>query len=260
MSVSTARSAELPGLARKPFAPFHRQDRNFHLAYVALIWLGILAGFGPEVVTHIRTHAAPFPPIVHVHAVVFVGWLALFTTQILMVRTRRLEFHRRLGWAMVGVAAGMAVLGPLTALIADARHLGTPLSDPPFIAIQFTDILAFVGLMIPAVLLRKDAATHKRLILLATIYISDAGFARFVGSAFGSVLGHGFWGFWAVAYLGPALLMVGVGAYDLATRGRLHPAYLAGVAYAVALQMTAVTLYHNAAWSAVAAALVKRFA
>ena len=50
--------------------------------------------------------------------------------------------------------------------------------------------------------------------------------------------------------------MFGFGAYDLVTRGRLHPAYVAGVLWALALQCTAITLFHNAGWKALTLHLI----
>ena len=43
--------------------------------------------------------------------------------------------------------------------------------------------------------------------------------------------------------------MLGLGVYDLATRGRLHFAYIAGVAWAIALQITAIVLLSNPSWT-----------
>ena len=85
----------------------------------------------------------------------------------------------------------MMVLGPATALIADHGKIGTPDDDPGFLAIQFTDIIAFVGLLSAAVLFRNTAPVHKRLVLMATIYITDAGFARWLGDGVdASLLGN----------------------------------------------------------------------
>jgi hypothetical protein len=56
-------------------------------------------------------------------------------------------------------------------------------------------------------------------------------------------VGDGFWGTWTILYVCPALLILLVGVYDVATRRRLHPAYLAGVAWIFAVQMLALGLY-----------------
>src|ERR1043165_2649665 len=83
----------------RPFTPYVKSDRNFFLTYVVLIWLGILGGFVPEIVSGIVHHKPPFPLIAHVHGVVFVGWLVLLTTQVLLIRRSRADVHRKLGTA-----------------------------------------------------------------------------------------------------------------------------------------------------------------
>jgi len=225
------------------FAPYHRWDRNFFLAYVVLIWFGVLNGFVPEIVQHIAKNKPPYPVIVHIHAVVFVGWLVVLTIQTFLIRRNRRDLHRRLGFAAMGLAAIMVVVGPATAFYMQRYHWGTPESDPAFIAVQFTDILAFAGLAGAAFVLRDDASAHKRLIVLATLYISDAGFARFLGDGVHAIAGDGFFPFMAEAYLANDLLVLGMGAYDLVTRGRLQRAYVGGVAWSAAMQLTATFLY-----------------
>jgi hypothetical protein len=89
--------------------------------------------------------------------------------------------------------------------------------------------------------------------LLGLIYISDAGFARLLNDAIAAPLGLGHWG---ALYLGSDLLMLGVGAYDLATRRTLHPAYLAGVVWTIALQFTALQLLGNPTWKVVSLHLI----
>jgi uncharacterized membrane protein YozB (DUF420 family) len=241
---------------RAPFAPYHKWDRNFFLTYVALLWLGILGGFVPEIVAHVAKHKPPFPLIIHLHAVTFVGWLAVLTAQVLLIRRRRAGLHRKVGTAAMWLAGLMVVVGPTTAIYMQRYHWGTPESDPPFLAIQLTDILAFAVLASAAFVLRNDSAAHKRLILLATLYISDAGFARLFGDGVHGLLGSGFWPLFATLYLANDLLIAGMGAYDLATRKRLHPAYAAGVAFIFALQITAVFLDRSTAWKPIALLLI----
>lgn len=237
------------------FAAYHKWDRNFFLSYVVLIWFGIVMGFGPEIVQHVRQHK-PFPVIVHFHAVAFVGWVVLLTAQVLLIRAQRQDLHRKLGAAGAVLAAVMIVIGPATAIYMQRFHFGTRESDPVFLAIQLTDILAFTGLVTAAIALRNNSSAHKRLILLATLYISDAGFARFLGDSLQRALGGGFWPFMAEAYLGNDILVVGLGAYDLITRRRLHPAYVVGVVWTLANQLTASFLYHDPLWKPVALKLI----
>lgn len=230
------------------FAPYHKWDRNFFLLYVALIWLGIVMGFGGEIVEHIQKHEAAYPLIVHFHAVAFVGWLVVLTAQVLLIRRGRHDLHKQLGVAAMVLAAIMVVLGPATAIVVQRAQFGTPDSDSAFFAIQFTDILAFTGLVTAAFLQRGNSPAHKRLILLATLYISDAGFARWLAGPLHGMFGNSLWPYMPHLYLANDLLILGLGAYDLITRRRLHPAYLAGLVWVAANQLTAGYLYTTPWW------------
>ncbi len=240
----------------KAFTPNHPSDRNFFLLMVALAWVGIIRGFGGDISDHLARHQAPYPLIVHFHAVVFVSWLLLFTVQILLIRSKKVAVHRKLGMAMVWLVAVMVVIGPVTALTVQHRALNHPHADPAFLSIQLTDILAFTGLVTAGLLLRQAPSAHKRLVLLATLYITDAGFARWFAGGVFHLLGIGYWAQWLAFYMGPNVLILSAGAYDLATRRRLHPAYVLGVAWVFAIQMTALTLYASPAWLACAKKII----
>lgn len=251
-SVSTGRVEPL----HKGFAPFHKWDRNAFLALVGLIWVGILMGFGGDIVHHVQTHEAAYPLIVHFHAVAFLGWPTLLTAQVLLIRTNRREIHRKLGLAGLGLAAAMVVLGPATALTADALAFTRTGQAPTFLSIQFTDILAFTGLVAAGFQLRGDASAHKRLMLLAALYISDAGFARWLGDSVRHLTGDGYWPMIAQLYLANTALMLALGGYDLVTRRRLHPAYVAGLAWVFANELTAVAVFFNPAWTPISLKLI----
>ena len=231
------------------FAAGHRWDRNFHLLMIALAWVGIVMGFGGSIAHHISQHRPPYPVIVHFHAVVFMSWLVLFTVQIFLIRCHKLAVHRRLGMAMAGIAAVMIVLGPATALTVQHARMNDPHADPAFLSIQFTDILAFAGLITAGMLLRRLPSAHKRLMLLGTLYITDAGFARWLADGVIHLLGEGPVAFWTALYLAPNILFLLVCAYDLVTRRRLHPACLFGIIWILANQVTAVALYNTSAWT-----------
>jgi hypothetical protein len=233
-----------------------RADRNAFLLLTALVWVGVLSGFGTDSVHHVRKYGLDYPLIVHFHAVAFVGWLALFTVQVALIRSGRADIHRRLGIAGAVLAAIMVVLGPATALVVDAARFSATGRTPEFLAVQFTDILAFFGLTASGLAMREVPSAHKRLMLLGLIYISDAGFARLLNGVVAAPLGEGIWGEIAALYFGSDLLMLGLGLYDLGTRGRLHPAYIAGVVWVIALQCTALVLLGSPTWKALSLHLI----
>ncbi len=215
---------------------------------VGLIWLGIVMGFGGDIAQHIQHHAPPYPWIVHAHAVAFVGWLVLFTAQIWLIRSKRHDIHKKLGLAMVALAIIMAILGPATALTVQRLEFDPKSDGPAFMAIQFTDILAFVLPAASGLLMRHMSSAHKRLMLLATLYISDAGFARWLGEPLYHLLGDGMWQGFVQLYGANDLLALAIGAYDLVTRRRLLPAYIAGLILTLAMQLLAGWLYHFPPW------------
>jgi hypothetical protein len=239
-----------------PFPPYQKWDRDFFLTYIALVWIAILMGFGSDLIDHFKTHEAPYPLIVHFHAVAFVGWLVLLTTQVLLIRNKRHDIHRALGMAGLGLAAIMVVLGPATAIVMQRAQWGTPDSDPAFTAIQFGGIIAFGTLVTAAALKRNDPSAHKRLMLLAILAISDAGFARWLGGDFHAWLGSGWWSAYIGLFLMTDILILGVGAYDLVTRGRLHPAYIAGATWIFVCELTENFLHHSPTYKIIATRLI----
>src|SRR5882757_5844551 len=112
-------------------------DRNAFLLFTALVWVGVLSGFGTESFDHLRKYGLDYPLIVHFHAVAFVGWLVLFTVQVALIRTARPDVHRRLGTAAIALAVAMMVLGPATALVADGARFAATGQTPEFLAVQF---------------------------------------------------------------------------------------------------------------------------
>lgn len=239
------------------FQSHGRWDGHVVLLCLGLVWLSMIAGFGGAIARRLSSGAASVPAIVHLHAVVFTAWLAGYTAQVLFVRRANLALHRKLGVIMAGAIGVLLVLGVLTAYAVQRHNAGTPASDPAFLSVQLGDLIGFIGLTAAAVVLRRDSAAHRRLMLLALLHVSTAGFARWLGGPVGGLFHFGDWGssFWqtfVLLHFTNDLLILGLGAYDLATRGRLHPAYVAGVAWGFGMQALQVGLYVTPAWAPLA--------
>ena len=252
----TAEAVAPSGRNKRAFVPYHKWDRNFFLIWLGLIWLGIVMGFGGDMIHHVQSHAAPFPLIVHVHAVAFVSWLVLLTTQIALVRRGRHDIHMKLGIAGMILAPIMVVLGPAAAIVVDRAGYEATHQAPVFIAVQFIGILDFAGLAGAAFLLRANSSAHKRLILLATLAITDAGFARWLAPSVLAALGMGYWTFLMAIYGATGILALGLGAYDLITRGQLNRVYLPALVWSFGLQMAAVWLFFSPVWPPIALRLI----
>jgi len=248
-------------MARKPpafFAPRHRWDRNFFLVIVTAIWTGILMGFVPDIIDHISKPGPAFPLMVHVHAVAFVGWLCLLTVQLLLVRTGHVAWHRTLGVAGMVLAAAMVPLGIAASLAADYLHDGQPQPDPQFLSVQLGDLTSFAALAAAAFLLRRNAPAHKRLMLMATIFIADAGFDRWFGEGLSLYVGSKPFGQWVDWYISDVVLVLAIGAYDLLTRGRVLRVYVAAAAFGFSVEAASVWLYFSPWWRDAAVSIIGR--
>jgi hypothetical protein len=246
--------------AGRTFAPHHARDRDFFLAAALLLIAVFAAGFWLDIRHHLLKGEAPYAPIVGWHGVLFLSWLGLFATQVGLVRTKRLRLHRRFGWAVAGVAAAMIVLGATTAWIVDRAPRPGSGIEPAVLWLQAADLVAFGGFVAAGIALRGDPGAHKRLMLLGTIFMTDAAFTRLVEAplhdAFAPLLGTSAFEFFLEVYLPTDLLVLAGGAYDWVTRRRLHPAWAAGAAVTVALQAVAIALFESPASRALASRLL----
>jgi len=161
---------------------------------------------------------------------------------------------------MAGTAlyGAMIVLGVVTAVVVDYYQFPLPHSDPSFLSIQLGDMLNFAVLGGAAIAMRKTPDAHKRLIILATLFISDAGFARWWAPGLERLLGNGYWGSWAQDYLSNFLLIALVGAYDVFSRRRMHPAYVFGAIWGLSVNFCAIWLYVSPWWKSLATVLIGR--
>jgi hypothetical protein len=155
------------------------------------------------------------------------------------------------------LAGAMIVLGPITAIVADTLHFATKEYDPAFLSIQWGDIVAFAPLAVAGILLRENPTAHKRLILLATIFISDAGFSRWLAPYF-QFAGNGFVGQYLQLYVFDFAIALIVVFYDYVTRRKVHPVVIAGTLYGVAVDLAATWLYVSPWWKPVAERLIGR--
>jgi hypothetical protein len=128
------------------------------------------------------------------------------------------------------------------------------------LSVQLLDIIAFAGAAAAAIAMRSNSAAHKRLILLAALSLIDAGFSRTsLRHSLTLLLGHGFWPVMAEIYLANGLLIFGIGAYDLATRHGLHPAYIAGAVWVSGNLILAAWLDSSPFWKPIAVGLIGRW-
>ena len=238
------------------FAASDRRDRNFFLAYALLIWAVTIAGFGLEMTGKFAEGKLHYPLIVHAHALAFVAWLVLLTTQIVLIRRGNQALHRRLGVTAVAMIPLMAILAIATVIVTKTLKYGNPDTSFPFMSIQFTNVLASTTLFVAGLLLRRSSAKHKRLMLMGTLVLTEPGIRRVVSYLLNDNFHDGFWPFMVETYAGTIVLMLGLGAYDLLTRHRLHPIYVIALSWCLANQVVATWFFYQPWWSAYTTHLV----
>jgi hypothetical protein len=139
----------------------------------------VFGGFG---MTYLWPHAAgtrlPDPPVVHLHGVVFFGWMSLLLAQSLLVNVKNVKLHRSLG--MFGVAWGalVAFMGMLITLVGSMNAGFAHPSDPPVFFLSYIAPPSFALIFAMAISATKVPQVHRNLILIATIAILMPGINR----------------------------------------------------------------------------------
>ncbi|MGH8139993.1 MAG: hypothetical protein ACREVV_17595 [Steroidobacteraceae bacterium] len=195
-------------------------ERRFYVLAAIGIGVVVLAGFSIDygLLFDLRSLSV----LVLIHALVMFGWIGLFFMQTALVARGHVDLHRRIGILGATIAVLVVVVGAITLLVATrlgGKHMPPGISKALFLAFGSFNLLTFAVLVGAAIGLRRRAAWHKRLMLLAAILLLDAALARFI-SAYTS---------WTVdaATLRNLLALVCV-AVDVTRYRRLHPAFIAG--------------------------------
>lgn len=224
-----------------------RRDRLFFSGIALLVLIAASVGFA-------RTYFlagvfwAKLPSVlVHVHGALFTLWIVLLVAQVALVASRRTHWHMRLGIAGMFMAPLMVITGFAT-LIGAIKRTFVPPPVLRIITAQDILILCLFALLISwAFLARRDAPTHKRLVLCATFLIIIPAIARW--PIMGNV-SENLAVFFTFVNSFPALLVV----YDFWSRHSLHKATICGVGLMIALQVAIPVLAqselmgHTIAW------------
>ena len=212
-----------------------QRDRLFFSGIALLALIAVLVGFARTYFLAGVFWANLANAMVHIHAALFTLWIALLVAQVALVASHRTRWHMRLGIAGMFLAPLMVITGFATLIAAIKRRF-----VPPFVLqiITAQDILLlclFAFLISWAFLARRDAPTHKRLVLFATFLIIIPAIARWpiVGNVAQDPMP-----FYLCVNSFPALLLF----YDLWTRRSLHRATIWGVALMTTLQVAVLPL------------------
>ena len=181
------------------------------------------------------------PPYVHVHAMLFMGWVVLFVTQVSLAATGSLALHRKLGWVAVGWALAMIVVGTATTIWTVQRDR-VPFFFLPaqFLVMNPLSVSVFGALLVGGVVKRRDRDWHPRLIMCAM--------AAIMGPSFGRLLPAPLLMYWMFTAVFAAMIAFPVAGIirDKRRYGRVHPAWLVGLSALLLMQLASETLGRSA--------------
>jgi hypothetical protein len=206
-------------------------------------------------------------PLLHLHGLLFSVWTLFFLWQAVLIASRRTANHR--AWGLAGIALATAMVFTGTAVAIDGLQYrianGQAEAGRAFLVVPLTAVWLFAGFVIAAMVRRRSADWHKRLMLVATANLIGAAIARFfflaiTGGGPGMRPGLGAPATPATALI-PSLLAYAVIViamiFDWRTRGRPHPAYVWGLGISLAVLLLRGPLSGTESWSAFAGFLAR---
>ncbi len=215
-----------------------QRDHRFYTAMAFAMSAGVFAGFTRTYYARSYFHSPAIPFWVHVHGMVFTAWILFYLLQTLLAMFGGMRLHRSLGVVGGALASGVVVLGTAIA-IRQARQGGFfPFPDTySSLAVSFGQMALFAVFIFFGLWLRRDAETHKRLILMSTYLFFFPAFGRLMQGVNLTTLLLALCFYFA----GPV--------YDLLTRRSIHKAYRWGVPLLIlTMPPFGVLVSHAGAW------------
>jgi hypothetical protein len=233
-------------------AAVQRTKRKFYVALAVFMTLLVGVGFWPSYYGPLIRGAAEAPIILHVHGIIFIGWMALLIVQTTLAARGKIRAHRALGNVGIGYGIVLWLLGLLVSFVAPVMHVtaGEWSVDEAatFLPIPFGDMVLFGGFFAAAIWYRSKSEIHKRLMVMATIAVVFAAAFRLQNAGVPMS--------WAiVVWYVPLVIAM---AYDFFTRRRVHTVYWIGAAVmAVALLRLPFALGTSEFWLEIGRPLIE---
>jgi hypothetical protein len=156
---------------------------RFYPQFALVLALLVIVAFSRTYYLRFLSDLPPLVTLVHLHGLVFTGWLALFVAQTRLIARDRVDLHMKLGIAGILLAACVVAIGVATAFHTAAipRVRATGLTPAQFTVVPFTSISLFAIFVGLGVALRRRAALHKRFMVLAMIAVLGPAVGRLLG-------------------------------------------------------------------------------
>jgi len=225
-------------------------ENRFFIGMSILLLATVLVGFAKSYFLAGLVRA-PLPNrLIHFHVFLFSCWILLLIAQATLISENRFDLHRQLGLFGFGLACAMTIVGVAAATdsLRRIKMVGT-IDIRTFYAVPLFDILVFAVLMFFAYYWRHDPATHKRLILIASITIVDAATGREPLTRITTLpyLNNVFTQLYTVLLAG----------FDLWYLKRIHRATLVAGLFSIVMLLVAIPIGSTAPWIAFADWMLK---
>lgn len=211
---------------------------RFFLIMALIMTLLTVAGFSLNLGMGRSSFALPWP--YHVHGIIFMGWLGLYTAQAVTIAAGNRALHIRLGqmayvWIPLMLAAGTIII------VMSARISGGPFffAQNEFFISNLTGLYTFGGLALWALRQRRFSGWHRRLMLVAMSVLTGPGIGRLLPMPL--LIPNAWVIAFAMTLIFPVIGMVA----DWRRDGRVHPAYWWATGINIALFTASMLLAYS---------------
>jgi hypothetical protein len=202
----------------------------------------ILFGFAQFAARGMVDYAA-VPAYVHVHAVVMVSWLGFMVVQPMLVQRGNVALHRKLGW--IGAAWAVLVMAVCSYVGVKIVQIGQQpffFTPPYFLALTQVGVIAFGGLVVAAIVRRRETDWHRRLLLGTLVILMEPALGRVLPMPLIMP-----WGEWLALAIQLGVLAIVI-RHDRKTLGAIHPATTSVVLVVTLAHVVVETLAISPFW------------
>ena len=196
----------------------HSDDLAFFRVLATVMAVTQVTGFAFHLAMGRSSFNAPL--FVHVHAVVFMGWVAIFAVQPWLANAGASRWHRMLGRVAIVWAFGLLVFGFMVTW-ETVRTGRTPFFFQPqhFLFANPLTLLGALGLLATAISLRNHQDWHPRLQIGSFVLLMGPGFGRMLPMPF--LPPHAF----EISTLAALVIVAIAAGRDAWLRRQVHPAW-----------------------------------
>jgi len=229
-----------------PLTP-NKTKRFLIIGIIGLI--ATLTGFSTTFLIPLSNGTFKAPLVIYVHGFLAFTWICLFLVQSILVQQDNLKVHRLLGNFGFVIAVGITITLIPVGLYQVEKELSQGLGQTAISSIigTITSALIFIMLVLAGILKRHKPASHKRLMLLATILLLWPAWFRF-RHLFPSIPNPEIW--FAIV-LADSLIVISI-IWDKIALGKFNPTLLYVGVFIIIEHITEAYMFDTTLWREIA--------